>query len=142
MKLARSIRLARTARPRAKAPSRIRAMRVPPLRRAAFYTAFALASMAGSAAYAAASPDATPEAPEADLNIKAQPADQWTGVWTRETLLGDIGGIRPWLALRRVWTRESRPGGGGRAVDTRLLLRSTQTVHCLRIGPFWPKCTD
>ncbi|SEB23801.1 porin, OprB family [Paraburkholderia sartisoli] len=97
MKLARSTRPARAARARVQAPSRIRAMRLPPLRRAAFYTAFALASLTGSAAYAAASPDATPEAPEADLNIKAEPAGQWTGVWTRQTLLGDIGGIRPWL---------------------------------------------
>ena len=61
MKLARSTRPARAARSRALAPSRIRAMRVPPFRRAAFYTAFALASLTGSAAYAAANPDAAPE---------------------------------------------------------------------------------
>jgi porin len=97
MKLARSTRLARAACAPAQAPSRIYAMRLPPLRKAALYSAFALASMSGSAAYAAASPDATPEAPEADLNIQAKPAGQWTGVWTRETLLGDIGGLRPWL---------------------------------------------
>jgi porin len=67
------------------------------LRQAALYTAFACASLTTSAAFAAANPDATPEAPEADLNIQAQPAGQWTGVWTRSTLLGDMGGLRPWL---------------------------------------------
>ncbi|MGF6758614.1 carbohydrate porin [Paraburkholderia sp. GAS42] len=97
MKLVRSTRLAREARSRDEARPRTRAMRVPPLRRAAFCTAFAFATLSGGAAFAAASPDATPEAPEADLNIKAQPADQWTGVWTRQTLLGDMGGLRPWL---------------------------------------------
>jgi Dyp-type peroxidase family/Carbohydrate-selective porin, OprB family len=36
-------------------------------------------------------------APEADLAIKAQPAGQWTGVWSRSALLGDMGGLRPAL---------------------------------------------
>ncbi|KWZ49101.1 porin [Burkholderia savannae] len=57
----------------------------------------ACAWLFSSAAFAAASPDAQPEAPEADLAIHAQPATQWTGVWTRQNLLGDIGGLRPWL---------------------------------------------
>jgi porin len=48
-------------------------------------------------AFAAASPDATPESPEADLQIQAQPSNFWTGFWTRENMLGDMGGIRPWL---------------------------------------------
>jgi porin len=63
----------------------------------AYMAAFVFATLGTNAAIAAANPDATPEAPEADLNIQAQPAGQWTGVWTRETLLGDIGGLRPWL---------------------------------------------
>ncbi|AOK32356.1 MULTISPECIES: carbohydrate porin [Burkholderia] len=50
-----------------------------------------------SAAFAATSPDAQPEAPEANLAISAKPAAQWTSIWTRQTLLGDIGGLRPWL---------------------------------------------
>lgn len=36
--------------------------------------------------------------PEADLAIQAAPADQWTGFWTRQNMLGDIGGLRPALA--------------------------------------------
>ncbi|MEJ0003843.1 MAG: carbohydrate porin [Pararobbsia sp.] len=41
----------------------------------------------------APSPDAV-EAPQSDFAIKARPTGQWTGVWNRETLLGDIGGLR------------------------------------------------
>ncbi|OMG70022.1 carbohydrate porin [Burkholderia ubonensis] len=55
------------------------------------------ASLVSAAAFAAASVDAQPEAPEADLAIQAKPTDMWTGVWTRQSLLGDMGGIRPWL---------------------------------------------
>ena len=45
-----------------------------------------------------ATPDAVPsDTPEADLNIKAQQADEWTGVWTRSTLLGDMYGLRSYL---------------------------------------------
>jgi len=36
--------------------------------------------------------------PEADLAIKAEPANQWTGFWTRQNMLGDIGGLRSALA--------------------------------------------
>ncbi|MPQ67749.1 carbohydrate porin [Pseudomonas sp. MWU12-2323] len=36
--------------------------------------------------------------PEADLAIKAAPAGQWTGFWTRQNMLGDIGGLRSSLA--------------------------------------------
>ncbi|WP_084187447.1 carbohydrate porin [Andreprevotia chitinilytica] len=35
--------------------------------------------------------------PEADQSIKAKPLDQWTGLWNRQTMLGDIGGLRSWL---------------------------------------------
>ncbi|WP_205676591.1 carbohydrate porin [Aquitalea aquatilis] len=34
------------------------------------------------------------ELPEADQTVQAKPADQWTGVWNRSTLLGDMGGLR------------------------------------------------
>ncbi|HEY1997789.1 carbohydrate porin [Paraburkholderia sp.] len=83
------------ATPRSRAA---RKLRLPTLRHVAFYTALGWASLMTSTAMAEANPDAVPnEAPEADLSIQAKPAGQWTGVWTRETLLGDIGGIRPWL---------------------------------------------
>ncbi|CAH2777006.1 MAG: Outer membrane low permeability porin, OprB family [uncultured Caballeronia sp.] len=76
-----------------------------PFRRAVLGTSLALLALASSATFSAAfaagvpaNPDATPSgAPEADLNIQAQPAGQWTGVWGRSNLLGDMGGIRSWL---------------------------------------------
>ncbi|HEX7748927.1 MAG TPA: carbohydrate porin, partial [Bordetella sp.] len=34
---------------------------------------------------------------EPDLSIQAQPIDQWTGVWTRSQLLGDMDGLRTWM---------------------------------------------
>jgi len=74
--------------------------RAAPFRRAVLGTGLAWFALASSAAFAAgaANPDATPsDTPEADLNIQAQPAGQWTGVWTRSTLLGDMGGVRSWL---------------------------------------------
>ncbi|MEA3091554.1 MAG: porin, partial [Caballeronia sp.] len=59
------------------------------LRRAVLGTSLALFALASSAAFAAgapANPDATPsDVPEADLNIQAQQAGQWTGVWSRST---------------------------------------------------------
>ncbi|HEX7933957.1 MAG TPA: carbohydrate porin [Paraburkholderia sp.] len=67
------------------------------MRKAALATALVWVALASNPASAAAAPDATPEAPEADLNIQAQPTGQWTGLWTRQTLLGDMGGLRPWL---------------------------------------------
>jgi porin len=74
--------------------------RAAPFRRVLLGTSLAWFALASSAAFAAgvANPDATPsDAPEADLNIQTQPAGQWTGVWTRSTLLGDMGGVRSWL---------------------------------------------
>ncbi|WP_323120597.1 carbohydrate porin [Burkholderia alba] len=59
--------------------------------------AFACVCLLSLTARAETSPDALPEAPEADLAIRAQQTTQWTGVWARQNLLGDIGGIRPWL---------------------------------------------
>ncbi|MGN6581149.1 MAG: carbohydrate porin, partial [Bordetella sp.] len=40
---------------------------------------------------------AAPASEEPDLSIQAQPINQWTGVWTRSTLLGDMGGLRTWM---------------------------------------------
>src|SRR5579863_10746015 len=73
-----------------------RGARMPSLRRLAIQTAIACASIASTSAVHAQSSDAT-DAPEADLKIQAQPTNQWTGLWTRQNLLGDIGGVRPWL---------------------------------------------
>src|ERR1700722_8846362 len=58
-----------------------------PLRRAVLGTSLALFALASSATFSSAfaagepaNPDATPsDTPEADLNIQAQPAGQWTG---------------------------------------------------------------
>ena len=57
----------------------------------------ALSAFASCSAWAAGSPDALPQAPEADLSIAAQHTNQWTGLATRSTLLGDIGGLRPFI---------------------------------------------
>lgn len=61
--------------------------------------AVACAALWGAAAHAQATPapDALPQATEADLAIEGRPATQWTGVWVRDNLLGDMGGLRPWL---------------------------------------------
>ncbi|KVD74586.1 carbohydrate porin [Burkholderia ubonensis] len=67
------------------------------MRPAARAALFVCGSLVSAAAFAAASVDAQPEAPEADLAIQAKPTDMWTGLWTRQSLLGDMGGIRPWL---------------------------------------------
>ncbi|MBN3724011.1 carbohydrate porin [Burkholderia sp. Ac-20379] len=37
------------------------------------------------------------QAPEADLAIQAAPSNFFTGFWTRQNALGDMGGLRPWL---------------------------------------------
>ncbi|RKP45152.1 carbohydrate porin [Trinickia fusca] len=78
------------------ASSSARPAAVPALRRIVSCTALACATLSASSAFAA-SPDATSDAQEADLAIQAKPTTQWTGLWTRQTLLGDIGGLRPWL---------------------------------------------
>jgi porin len=74
----------------------VRRSRLPSMRRAAVCTALAWASLTTGTAMADSNPDAL-DAPEADLNIKATQTDQWTGFWNRQTMLGDIGGLRPWL---------------------------------------------
>ena len=72
--------------------------RAPALRGLALWAA-ACATFACGAAQAQTSgnPDAQPEAPEADLAIKAEPSNFFTGIWARQNLLGDMGGLRPWL---------------------------------------------
>ncbi|APA87283.1 carbohydrate porin [Paraburkholderia sprentiae WSM5005] len=71
--------------------------RLPSMRRVALCTAFAWASLDVHSALAEANPDANPEAPEADLTIQATQTNPWTGLWNRQQLLGDMGGLRPWL---------------------------------------------
>jgi len=56
------------------------------------------AAGAWAIAHAAAAPAwAAPVSEEPDMTIQAQPINQWTGVWTRSNLLGDIGGLRTWM---------------------------------------------
>lgn len=96
---------ARALRGSAARASAINRTRLPVLRHAALCTAFAWASLAASPAMADAIPDATVdttpdaarEAPEANPNIEPTPATEKTGVWNRDQLLGDMGGLRPWL---------------------------------------------
>ncbi|WP_321886579.1 carbohydrate porin [Paraburkholderia bannensis] len=71
--------------------------RINPFQYAIACAAISVASAVATPAFALDNQDAAPDAPEADLSIQAQPTGQWTGVWTREALLGDIGGLRPWL---------------------------------------------
>ncbi|KAA0087830.1 carbohydrate porin [Paraburkholderia sp. T12-10] len=49
------------------------------------------------AALAAGSPDALPQAPEASSGMQAEPSTESPGLATRQNLLGDLGGLRPWL---------------------------------------------
>ncbi|MCY0387017.1 carbohydrate porin [Robbsia sp. Bb-Pol-6] len=67
----------------------------------ALKTGVACLTVASSAAFAAAtapSPGAAPTDPsEADSPIDVRPVDRGSAVWTRATLLGDMGGVRPWL---------------------------------------------
>ncbi|MEC5408724.1 carbohydrate porin [Paraburkholderia sp. MPAMCS5] len=85
MKVASSIRRAATARSHSL-----------PLRRAVLCTAFAWAS-ASSAAMAQAAPDAASEATGTRADASNAPAGEPTGFWNRPQMLGDMGGLRPWL---------------------------------------------
>jgi porin len=69
----------------------------PAVRGLAMWAACAAFACSAAQAQTSSNPDAAPEAPEADLSIKAQPTDFWTGIWYRQNLLGDMGGLRPWL---------------------------------------------
>lgn len=65
----------------------------------AVLASLALASAPALAGPASANPDAISNGgPQADQSIQAQPVGQWTGVWTRSSLLGDMGGLRSWMA--------------------------------------------
>ncbi len=72
--------------------------------RARSFAGVALASLALAPAPALAGPaSVNPDAiadggPQADQGIQAQPVGQWTGVWTRSSLLGDMWGLRSWMA--------------------------------------------
>jgi len=68
-----------------------------PLARYAALAWSALASGAAVAAGAPDTPDAPPQASEAARSVEAEPADQSTGLFARDTLLGDMGGLRPWF---------------------------------------------
>lgn len=69
-------------------------------------SAFGLAMLPAAAAEATAhlenqrpgqfaSDDINPaDRPEADLAIKAKSTEQWTGFWSRQSMLGDLGGVR------------------------------------------------
>lgn len=61
----------------------------PVVRRLAIYTAFACGALTSCAASAADAADAGV--------VKTQSSDDSTGIATRQNLLGDIGGLRPWL---------------------------------------------
>lgn len=61
------------------------------------YAALAYTAFASCAAWAADAPDAPAQTPRADAGVQAQPADQSDSLATRSNLLGDIGGLRPWL---------------------------------------------
>ncbi|MCC8396574.1 carbohydrate porin [Paraburkholderia sp. MMS20-SJTR3] len=72
------------------------------LRGLALCAAFASASLGTGSALAQTDADTqTQQTPQADQNAAAAPAQQATeqpaGLWQRQQLLGDIGGLRPWL---------------------------------------------
>jgi porin len=74
-----------------------RSARTPLYRRFARCSVVVWGAWVSSTSLAATPPEALPETPEADLAIEAQPTNQWTAFWTRQNLLGDMGGLRPWL---------------------------------------------
>jgi porin len=66
-------------------------------RRFACCTALLCGAWVSSTSLAAATPDASPETSESELNIEARRTRESTSIGTRQNLLGDIGGLRPWL---------------------------------------------
>ncbi|MGN6314824.1 carbohydrate porin [Trinickia sp.] len=68
----------------------------PVVQRLAIYAALACGALASGAASAADAPDAAPPPPDPQ-GVKTQPSDESNGIATRQNLLGDIGGLRPWL---------------------------------------------
>lgn len=65
---------------------------------AARCAALAWSTLAACSAFAAGSPDALPQPQEANAGVAAPPTGLWAGLATRQTLLGDIGGLRPWIS--------------------------------------------
>ncbi|CAM2156068.1 porin [Pararobbsia alpina] len=70
------------------------------LKRGLLASAVIFASAGAAPAFASpmaqVNPDAL-DAPEADVAIKGQQTDFFSGIWTRSTLLGDMGGLRSFL---------------------------------------------
>lgn len=71
------------------------AIRALSLRRCALHVALAFTSLSGIDAYAADAQGT--DASAAGATGETQAAEQPQTIWTRDTLLGDMGGIRPWL---------------------------------------------
>ncbi|HTJ94076.1 MAG TPA: carbohydrate porin [Pararobbsia sp.] len=72
-----------------------------PLKRGLFASALLYAAAGATPAFASpplavANPDAL-EAPEADVAIQGQQTNFMTGIWSRQTLFGDMGGLRSFL---------------------------------------------
>ena len=61
------------------------------------YAALAYTAFASCAVLAADAPDAPAQTSQTDAPAQAQPADRSESLATRSNLLGDIGGLRPWL---------------------------------------------
>ena len=97
MESTRSVRVAPLACSRRAANGRSARRRAPALHTFAALAASVTFACSAAHAQSNANPDAAPEAPEADLAIAAQPSNFWTGFWTRQNMLGDMGGLRPWL---------------------------------------------
>ncbi len=74
-----------------------RARQVASHRRFAWSIVLLWSAFFSTASFAAATPDALPQSSEEDLKIQAKPINPLTGLWTRQNLLGDMGGLRPWL---------------------------------------------
>jgi porin len=70
---------------------------VPSRRRFAWSTVLLWSVLFSQVSFAAPPPEDVPEGTEEDLHIQAEPIGPWTGLWTRQNLLGDMGGLRPWL---------------------------------------------
>jgi porin len=69
-----------------------------PLRcRFVWFSALLWCAWVSSASLAAAATDAATESSDADVNGQAKPDSEEKGFWTRPNLLGDMGGLRPWL---------------------------------------------
>jgi porin len=81
-----------------KLASRARCPRHAPSRHGLFRACVLMwSALASSTSFADATTGALSETPEAGIKAQAQPSDQSTDFWTRQNLLGEMGGLRPWL---------------------------------------------